>query len=350
MENTIKACYALDEKHIPLLINHLMKKEEVFAPHKKGEHSFSFQKVEDPRDVVLSYPRTIQPLKKFFLPPKEVLLNFNRSKNQIQKPEEKLSPRIFFGIHGYEMQGLLRLDYSFTTGNPESNYLRRRALATFVGVSYEPDEYHFSDYVGVDFDQTDGFSLYLKKLDQGFQLWVLDEKGESLISDFVAQLAPSEPQLNHKHRSKNRIKVHYNRLPQIFHHVYQSNVWQKVAERCVGCGTCNLLCPTCYCFDVRDEVELDIDSGKRQRFWDGCMLNHFAEVAGGEDFRDKLHLRTRHRLFRKFKYITEKSGTIFCVGCGRCTKYCPADISLVEIINSLVDDYNQKQMKPNYQS
>ncbi|HHJ53766.1 MAG TPA: hypothetical protein ENJ89_11270 [Caldithrix abyssi] len=132
--------------------------------------------------------------------------------------------------------------------------------------------------------------------------------------------------------------------------MYQSNVWQKVAERCVGGGTCNLLCPTCYCFDGRDEVELDIDSGKRQRFWDGCMLNHFAEVAGGEDFRDKLHLRTRHRLFRKFKYITEKSGTIFCVGCGRCTKYCPADISLVEIINSLVDDYNQKQMKPNYQS
>ena len=73
------------------------------------------------------------------------------------------------------------------------------------------------------------------------------------------------------------------------------------------------------------------------------MLNSFAEVAGGEDFRDKLSRRTRHRLYRKFKYITDQSSEIHCVGCGRCSRYCPADINLVEIINNLIDDYSEQQ-------
>ncbi len=348
MEKNIIAAYSFDEKLIFQLIRHLMNKEEVYAPHKKGDHSFSYQLVKNPEDVVLEYPRTIQPLKKFFLPPKEVLLKYQRSTNSYQEVDEEIKPKIFFGIHSYEMQGLLRLDYSFTTGNPESNYLKRRAKSTFIGISYTPDAYHFSNYVGVYIDDTEGFSLYLKKTQQGYQLWVLDAIGESLLKDFPHTLNQITPETNGNAKFFNRIKVHYNRLPQIFQHVYHSDVWDEVAQRCVGCGTCNLLCPTCYCFDVRDEVELDIDTGRRERFWDGCMLNRFAEVAGGEDFRDKLQLRTRHRLYRKFKYITEKSGTIFCIGCGRCTKYCPADISLVEIINALVDDYNKKQVKQTF--
>ena len=87
--------------------------------------------------------------------------------------------------------------------------------------------------------------------------------------------------------------------------------------------------------------------GKRERFWDSCMLNTFAEVAGGENFRDKLNNRTRHRLYRKFKYITEQSGDLHCVGCGRCSRYCPAGIDIIEIINNLILDYedqNQKQL------
>ena len=129
--------------------------------------------------------------------------------------------------------------------------------------------------------------------------------------------------------------------------IYNSKVWTDVAKKCLGCGTCNLLCPTCYCFDVRDEVELQVTQGTRDRFWDGCMLNEFAEVAGGENFRDKLSNRTRHRLYRKFKYITDKSGELHCVGCGRCTKYCPAKISIVEIINNLIEEYSVNQQEQN---
>ena len=165
-----------------------------------------------------------------------------------------------------------------------------------------------------------------------------------ICNNIIFTISILDFEITNKHFSA-KIKYHYNRLPQVFEYVYQSKVWDKVAEKCVGCGTCNLLCATCYCFDVHDEVDLNVIDGKRERFWDSCMLHPFAEVAGGENFRDKLSLRTRHRLYRKFKYITEESGELQCIGCGRCSRYCPAQINIVDIINDLIEDYTEQQEK-----
>ena len=115
-------------------------------------------------------------------------------------------------------------------------------------------------------------------------------------------------------------------------------------DECVGCGTCNLVCPTCFCFDVEDNMDLSLQNGTRDRSWDGCMLNGFAAVAGGENFRKTLADRQRHRVYRKFKYITYITGEPWCVGCGRCTVYCTAGISIVEIVNQLCVEYERKYL------
>ncbi|NOZ04423.1 MAG: hypothetical protein GXO92_07470, partial [FCB group bacterium] len=73
--------------------------------------------------------------------------------------------------------------------------------------------------------------------------------------------------------------------------------------------------------------------------------NGFAEVAGGENFRAALSARQRHRVYRKFKYITDVTGDPWCVGCGRCTAYCTADISIVEIVNRLCEEYEQTVLR-----
>ncbi|MBD3224404.1 MAG: hypothetical protein GF313_06720 [Caldithrix sp.] len=338
-------CQFLDENATYDFLKFLKGRSKVFAPHRKGEASYIYDEVSDVKDVVLQYPRTIQPLKKYFLPPRETLLSFNIDENNFTESEINVEPRIFFGIHAYEMEGVMRLDYTFEQGQPESNYLTRREQSTFIGISYEPDEYHFSKSLGIDIDSVDGFSLYFKKTDNGYYVYEIDAAGQQLMKEFGKGKRVDIPVTKEEPEFTNKIKYHYNRLPQIFEHVYDSKVWEEVAERCVGCGTCNLLCPTCYCFDVRDEVEINATEGKRERFWDGCMLNPFAEVAGNENFREKLSSRTRHRLYRKFKYITNKSGELHCVGCGRCSKYCPADISITKIINNLIDDYADRQQK-----
>ncbi len=322
----------------------LKTKAKLIAPHKKGDMSYSYEEVEDIKKVVFKYPRTIQSLKKFFMPPRETLLSFNIQDNTFKPTDIKPEKRIFFGIHSYEMQSIKCLDYSFSMGNPETNYLTRRENALFIGISYNPDEYHFSESLGIEIDNVEGFCLYFYPIENGFIVFEINAHGNKPLSEFGKGIPYTDKDLNLSDKEfKSKIKYHYNRLPQIFTHVYHSKIWDKVSQNCVGCGTCNMLCSTCYCFDVRDEVELNAKDGERNRFWDSCMLNSFAEVAGGEDFRDKLSRRTRHRLYRKFKYITDQSNQIHCVGCGRCSRYCPADINLVEIINDLIDDYSEQQ-------
>lgn len=338
-------CYFFDLETTDQFLAFLMKKAKLIAPQKKGETSYAFDIVTNTKDVVFDYPRTIQPLKKAFFPPKETLLRFNIQSNEFQQAPVTPEEKIFFAIHSYEMQGVKRLDYSFGQGNPESNYLTRREKSIFIGISYVPDKWHLAGPLGIEIEHTDGFALYFEPASDGFYVYEIDADGRALMKGFGKGKEVDVNRDIGRKEFKAKIKFHYNRLPQVFDHVYKSKVWDKIAERCLGCGTCNLLCPTCYCFDVRDEIELNGSQGARERNWDGCMLNAFAEVAGGENFRETLGSRTRHRLFRKFKYITANSGDLHCVGCGRCSRYCPADINIVDIINDLISDYTESQQK-----
>jgi ferredoxin len=116
-------------------------------------------------------------------------------------------------------------------------------------------------------------------------------------------------------------------------------VWDKHVTRCFSCGTCNLVCPTCYCFDVIDDLDLDVASGSRTRTWDGCMLPHFASVAGGHNFRPEPAGRQRHRVKRKFEYLPGKHGQgAVCVGCGRCGRQCTANIDIYDIVVDLISE------------
>jgi ferredoxin len=120
---------------------------------------------------------------------------------------------------------------------------------------------------------------------------------------------------------------------------YEHPVWAERAELCFRCGSCTNNCPTCYCFDVQDDVDWDLESGERRRSWDGCQLVRFARVAGGHNFRDDTAARFRHRYFRKGAWIAEKVGQLACVGCGRCITVCVSDIAHPpEVWNRLLED------------
>ncbi len=328
-------CFSLLRKDIPALIDHLGVFGQVIAPHRKGDASYSFETVTDSSKVVLDYNRTLLPLKKNFFPPVEKLMDFSLKDLSYTTVEVPLEPKVFFAVHSYEMQSILRLDHSMLSGNVESNYLNRRQKSRFVGISFIPDEFHFSESVGITIEELEGFDLYLNEVEDDFQVYVITKKGRSLIQGFN-KLRTTEPEIVAERKFKTKIRYHYNRLPRVFQYAYHADVWAEVASRCVGCGSCNLTCPTCFCFDVNDEVTVTAESGMRERTWDSCMLVTFAQVAGGENFREHTVNRTRHRLYRKFKYITDEEGLPWCVGCGRCTAFCPAGISLPEIVNDLI--------------
>ncbi|NQU76571.1 MAG: 4Fe-4S dicluster domain-containing protein, partial [Planctomycetes bacterium] len=125
-------------------------------------------------------------------------------------------------------------------------------------------------------------------------------------------------------------------LPGLLRRFFDHGVWAKQALTCLSCGSCNLVCPTCYCFDVRDDVDISLKTGRRERIWDGCLLEDFAKVGTGENFREDRLQRYRHRFYRKGMYLYDKCGQIACVGCGRCSAACLPDIAdPVTVYNTL---------------
>ena len=135
------------------------------------------------------------------------------------------------------------------------------------------------------------------------------------------------------------LKARLADLPKIINKQWESPVWDRHVERCFSCGSCNLVCPTCYCFDVLDDLNLDAKSGTRSRTWDGCMLNHFSVVAGDHNFRPHPASRQRHRVKRKFEYLPKRYGHgSACVGCARCGRQCTSGIDIYDIVNDLAEE------------
>ena len=124
-----------------------------------------------------------------------------------------------------------------------------------------------------------------------------------------------------------------------------TQLWDKLAEDCFSCGSCNTTCPTCYCFNIEDNWNIDQTSVQRTRYWDSCMTEDFAKISIGagqsENFRETTGSRMRHRIMRKMVYLNDKLGTQACVGCGRCAIACTADIAdPVNIIKQIMEAAN----------
>ena len=117
--------------------------------------------------------------------------------------------------------------------------------------------------------------------------------------------------------------------------LFESDFWQPMHSRCVGCGACAFLCPTCHCFEIRDEMQGA--KGARMRVWDTCQFDLFTRHASGHNPRNTQKERTRQRVMHKFSYGLEKFGIPFCVGCGRCVVGCPVNNNMRQTFKYLME-------------
>ena len=110
--------------------------------------------------------------------------------------------------------------------------------------------------------------------------------------------------------------------------------WDEVAERCLSCGNCTMVCPTCFCHSVRDEASLDMRRSERVREWDSCFNFEHAQVHG-LNFRPHIRERYRQWLVHKLATWIDQFDTSGCVGCGRCIAWCPVGIDLTEEVAAI---------------
>ena len=105
--------------------------------------------------------------------------------------------------------------------------------------------------------------------------------------------------------------------------------WDSVAERCLSCTNCTMVCPTCFCASVQEVGDLQGDRVERHRVWDSCFNFDFSYASGGV-VRDQVRSRYRQWLTHKLATWIDQFGTSGCVGCGRCITWCPVGIDLTK--------------------
>jgi sulfhydrogenase subunit beta (sulfur reductase) len=115
--------------------------------------------------------------------------------------------------------------------------------------------------------------------------------------------------------------------------MFEDAYWDSLYKRCIACGTCTYICPTCHCFDIQEYATGS--SGERIRCWDACMFSDFTQMAGGHNPRPSQKERVRQRFMHKLNYFPHQHGEYACVGCGRCVRKCPVQLDILEVINEV---------------
>jgi len=324
----------LAKENLHSFFESLKKIGKVHGPVKIAGSSYDFREVDSLDEVDLTYTRTMIPPKKFFVKPKETIFEFDEEKMEFREPLNK-EINVILGVHPCDIHALKILDQIYMDETPDKYYIKRRESSFIIGVSCTPDEYCFCGSTGTSYAE-DGFDLFLHEISKGYFVRIGSEKGYRMIEENsnLFQNAEVEDIKEFKRNEKKRmesfkLKLNVSGIQDMLDLSYEDTVWKETADECFGCGTCNLVCPTCRCYDVVDYVGLSLKSSERIRRWDSCMLRKHGLVAGGLNFRPTRVERLRNRFSCKGSL---REGVLNCVGCGRCTFYCPAEISFVEVM------------------
>jgi len=336
--------HVVSEKELVSGIRAAQKKYQVAALTQKQEKVLYDVIGENDPILLTSAPTVLSP-KKFFFPQQEVILEYSGDGKTVT-PVVESHPMVLLGLRPCDLNGLKILDEAFADSNGDPNYLEKREKAIIIGLDCASvcDEEAFCYKVNAH-QVKSGVDIMLSPQEKGFLVTLLTIKGQEFATAYL-NLTPSDPALLaqfKKDKDANFAKSgdqfkNLDSLPEIYEKNKNHIVWEEEGAKCLSCGSCIMVCPTCYCFDVADELALSLQKGERIRRWDACMLSSFAEVHGGENFRGKAVARLKHRINRKFNYLMRKHGQSACVGCGRCVRACLVDISPKVITEVLTEE------------
>ena len=319
-----------------------MEEYSIAALTRKGGKVL-FDYVTDINTIELEYTPTVLSPKKFFFPQEEVILEYTLEGKVNAKIDYKKT--VLFGVRPCDITGIQILDEAFSESNGDPNYLTKRENSIVIGIDCNSvcDENAFCYKVASQNPEA-GFDIMLHDLGNNYAMTIATRKGETFAEKYFTTSRVNDEALHTFRLKKERAFEEaggpfeeLENLPEIFSENQYHPIWDSEAERCLSCGSCIMVCPTCYCFDVIDELALSMKIGDRLRRWDACMLRSFAEVSGGENFREEVKNRVKHRINRKFNFLMLKHGRSVCVGCGRCVRSCLADISPVTIVDALTE-------------
>ncbi len=320
----------------------------VFFPQEAADGGLGYAPVKPGAQLGFAgYRPTVLPPGKVFAPSQEVLFDFEHLADGSfkVKPVHDDAPRAVAGVRPCDLKGIHLMDQVNRAGDADPHYLARREATAIIAYACDTpcSERCFCETVD-SLDFYEGADVLITPVDGQVLVEARTELGGTLVSKLVGTPCDDVEAARAKYKEA-RPSPFGRQLPgtpaelaEALEQTWRSKVWLDHTEACLSCGTCNLVCPTCYCFDTHDEVDVSAPTcGKRCRTWDSCMLPEFAVVADGHDFRRDVAARQRHRVKRKFEYLPGQIGETFCVGCARCGTQCTVGIDIFDIAKDLLE-------------
>jgi ferredoxin len=281
--------------------------------------------------------------KEFLFPPRLEMFAMQKSEDgwTIELPEPDKRALAFIGVRGCELAAIQIQDRAFIRPDfHDPQYRARRERVFILAVDcVHPGGTCFCASMGTGPRANDGFDLRLSELDDIFLVTIGSELGRSIMSNVPCEAASAFVMSAADHALEQATQgmgrtLDTADLPDLLLSSLDDPHWTEVAKRCLSCGNCTQACPTCFCWDAQDELDVTGTHTRRTRVWDSCYNPDFSYVFGGNT-RPSIHSRYRQWLTHKLGTWVQQYGTFGCVGCGRCITWCPAGIDLTEEIPAL---------------
>ncbi|WP_404362701.1 4Fe-4S dicluster domain-containing protein [Marinobacter sp.] len=288
-----------------------------------------------------------QALKPYLFPPREVLWQATEKEDGTLCFTEKNTdpkPIAVLGVRACDLAALAIHDAHFLKPPcPDEHYARRREQIFIVAVHCShPASTCFCASTGDGPSATSGYDIALAELDEGFIVDAGSERGEQILSGLTLS-KPSQDQLDEaRHQTETAIEVQTRALPDLpLNRILFENLdhprWDDVAERCLACGNCTSVCPTCFCASENEVPSLDGQVSDHSREWSSCFSQGHSYIHG-LTIRPDIRTRYRQWLTHKLGSWIDQYGRSGCVGCGRCIAWCPVGIDLTEEVAAICKD------------
>ncbi|MBD7911654.1 MULTISPECIES: anaerobic sulfite reductase subunit AsrA [Clostridium] len=325
--------YKIDLNSMNLVLDNLSKEYEIYAPKVfKGEGRFSdtdrvkYGKIEKIQEVEFNAKSSFS-YKEVLLPITQTLFFFTEDTVQEPKAKEK---KVLIFLRSCDIHALKRIDDIYLRNkfvDPYYKKIRENAKFILMGCT---KSYENCFCVNMETNKTDEYNAYIKVLGNEVLLDVKDEEFEDILKNIETANEDVTPDFV----EENEVKVNIPNNLDLS--VMDSKMWNEYSERCIACGRCNFVCPTCTCFTTQDIFYKDNGkAGERRRVWASCQVDGYTDMAGGHSFRRAKGERMRYKVLHKVYDYKKRWGYHMCVGCGRCDDICPEYISFSNCINKL---------------
>ena len=310
----------------------------IYAPFTKNGKT-TFRDAESFSGIATGYIQTTESSKDIAFPRAEKLLEYSKNKEGMTVKGidiNDIPEVILWGVRPCDAAGIVELSSIFNWDYKDEIYNNRLSRVTVFGFSCNrSDEYCFCTSVGGNPGNTAGSDILFTRMgdDGDYLAEVLTEKGLSVVSMATDLFEKSETSGKEKFLAEVQVRFNHEEIKERLSKYFESKEWVEQSMRCLGCGACAYVCPTCACFDIQDEAHGR--KGSRVRCWDSCGFSHFTLHTSGHNPRDVQSARWRQRIMHKFSYMPERLSVYGCTGCGRCSRACPVDMNILEHLISI---------------